>query len=186
MLQPAYLFIDCSQRSRAHARVDGPANMVDRRLDLRIPPGSAYVQARICGSLSASPASPSLCSTMVKVRAYELRGKSQKELVKQLEDLKKELAQLRVAKVTGGAASKLSKVTEVRKGIARVLTVYTQKQKEEARAAFKGKKFLPNDLRKKKTRAIRRRMTVSQTRKMTVRKMKRTQNVPKRKFALIA
>ncbi|EPR63335.1 ribosomal protein RPL35 [Toxoplasma gondii TgCatPRC2] len=142
-----------------------------------------------CGfvvSLSASATSPLLCSKMVKIRAYELRGKSQKELVKQLEDLKKELAQLRVAKVTGSAASKLSKVTEVRKGIARVLTVYTQKQREEARAAFKGKKFIPNDLRAKKTRAIRRRLTASQTRKMTVRKMKRTQNVPKRKFALIA
>lgn len=123
---------------------------------------------------------------MVKVRAYELRGKSQKELVKQLEELKKELAQLRVAKVTGSAASKLSKVTEVRKGITRVLTVYTEKQKEEARATFKGKKFLPSDLRNKKTRAIRRRLTASQTRKMTVRKMKRIQNVPKRKFALMA
>lgn len=105
----------------------------------------------------------------MKVRAYELRGKSQRELVKQLEDLKNELSQLRVAKVAGAVASKIAKVTEVRKGIARVLTVYTQKQKEEARAAFKGKKFIPMDLRGKKTRAMRRRMTFSQSRKMTVR-----------------
>lgn len=105
----------------------------------------------------------------VKVRAYELRGKSQKELVKQLEDLKKELSQLRVSKVSGAPASKVGRITQVRKGIARVLTVYTQKQKEEARAAFRGKKFIPLDLRGKKTRAMRRRMTFSQSRKMTVR-----------------
>lgn len=37
--------------------------------------------------------------------------------------------QLRVAKVTGGAASKLAKIKTVRKKIARVLTVYHQSQK---------------------------------------------------------
>lgn len=39
------------------------------------------------------------------------------------------LLQLRVAKVTGGAANKLSKIKSVRKGVARVLTVYNQKQR---------------------------------------------------------
>ena len=38
---------------------------------------------------------------MVKVKAHELRGKKKEELVKQLEELKQELASLRVAKVTG-------------------------------------------------------------------------------------
>ena len=42
--------------------------------------------------------------------------------------------QLRVAKVTGGAASKLAKIKVYRKDIARVLTVYNQKQKESVRA----------------------------------------------------
>lgn len=45
-----------------------------------------------------------------KVRAAELREKSKEELEKQLEELKTELQQLRVAKVTGGAASKLAKM----------------------------------------------------------------------------
>lgn len=36
--------------------------------------------------------------------------------------------QLRVAKVTGGAASKLAKIGTTRKNIARVLTVYNQNQ----------------------------------------------------------
>lgn len=45
-----------------------------------------------------------------KIKARDLRGKKKEELLKQLDDLKVELSQLRVAKVTGGAASKLSKM----------------------------------------------------------------------------
>ncbi|XP_038193811.1 60S ribosomal protein L35 isoform X2 [Arvicola amphibius] len=47
---------------------------------------------------------------MAKIKARDLRGKKKEELLKQLDDLKVELSQLRVAKVTGGAASKLSKI----------------------------------------------------------------------------
>ena len=46
----------------------------------------------------------------MKVKAHELRGKKKEELLKQLDELKNELSHLRVAKVTGGAASKLSKM----------------------------------------------------------------------------
>jgi large subunit ribosomal protein L35e len=45
-----------------------------------------------------------------KVKCRELRTKKRDELQKQLEDLKQELMSLRVAKVTGGTASKLSKM----------------------------------------------------------------------------
>jgi len=69
----------------------------------------------------------------VKVKAHELRGKSREELLRQLDELKTELQQLRVAKVTGGAASKLSKIKVVRKSIARVLTVYNQNKKQAIR-----------------------------------------------------
>ena len=51
---------------------------------------------------------PLVCA--VKVKAYELRDKSREDLLRQLDELKTELQQLRVAKVTGGAASKLSKM----------------------------------------------------------------------------
>ena len=44
------------------------------------------------------------------MKAHELRGKSKDELLKQLDELKTELAQLKVHKVTGGTASKLSKM----------------------------------------------------------------------------
>lgn len=50
----------------------------------------------------------------------------------------------------------------VRKSIAQVLTVISQKQKLALREAYKSKKFLPLNLRPKKTRAIRRRLTKHQ------------------------
>lgn len=50
----------------------------------------------------------------------------------------------------------------VRLGIAQVLTVISQKQKAALREVYKNKKLLPLDLRPKKTRAIRRRLTKHQ------------------------
>uniref|UniRef100_A0A914UMM5 Large ribosomal subunit protein uL29 n=1 Tax=Plectus sambesii TaxID=2011161 RepID=A0A914UMM5_9BILA len=74
---------------------------------------------------------------MVRVKARELRGKKKEELQKQLDEQKTELAGLQVAKVTGGAASKLSKIRTVRKNVARVLTVMNQTQKQELRKFYK-------------------------------------------------
>jgi len=122
----------------------------------------------------------------MKVKAHELRNKTSKELMKELDDLKTELSQLRVAKVSGGAASKLAKIRIVRKGIARVLTVYNQKNKQEARATYAKKKYVPKDLRPKKTRAIRRRLTVVQLKAKTGREKKKALNFPKRRFAVAA
>ncbi|KAL3586687.1 hypothetical protein D5086_013554 [Populus alba] len=99
---------------------------------------------------------------MARIRVHELREKSKTELLAQLKELKAELALLRVAKVTGGAPNKLSKIKVVRLSIAQVLTVISQKQKSALREAYKNKKFLPLDLRPKKTRAIRRRLTKHQ------------------------
>mgnify|MGYP000902649502 CR=1 FL=1 len=45
-----------------------------------------------------------------RVKAHELREQSKEELLTLLDDRKTELAQLRVAKVTQGAASKLSQM----------------------------------------------------------------------------
>lgn len=121
-----------------------------------------------------------------KLKAKDLRTKSKAEMVKQLEELKKELSELRVAKVTGGAASKLAKIKVVRKSIARVLTVYNQTQKAKLREKFTGSKYMPMDLRRKKTRAIRRRLTKHEEGLKTVRAVKREQAVPKRRYALRA
>ncbi len=79
-----------------------------------------------------------------------------------MKELKAELALLRVAKVTGGAPNKLSKIKVVRLSIAQVLTVISQTQKASLREAYSKKKYMPLDLRPKKTRAIRRQLTKHQ------------------------
>merc|ERR1719299_117681 len=111
---------------------------------------------------------------MTKVKCYELRKQPNKaDLTRQLDELKTELANLRVAKVTGGAASKLSKIKVVRKNIARVLTVINETQKGALRQHYAGLKYAPLDLRAKKTRAIRRRLTADEKGKVTNRAAKR-------------
>lgn len=49
-------------------------------------------------------------NALARIKVHELRNKSKAELLGQLKDLKAELALLRVAKVTGGAPNKLSKM----------------------------------------------------------------------------
>lgn len=106
--------------------------------------------------------------------------------LKQLDDLKVELSQLRVAKVTGGAASKLSKIRVVRKSIARVLTVINQTQKENLRKFYKGKKYKPLDLRPKKTRAMRRRLNKHEENLKTKKQQRKERLYPVRKYAIKA
>lgn len=120
------------------------------------------------------------------MRASELRTKTKADLEKEAEELRIELGQLRVAKVTGGPASKLSKIREVRKSIARVLTVINSQKRDALKEHYKDKRFKPLDLRAKKTRAIRRRMTKEQISKKTVRQMKRERAFPMRKYAIKA
>jgi len=122
----------------------------------------------------------------IKIKAHELRSQSKDELLSQLEDLQNELAQLRVAQVTGGAASKLAKIGVVRKNIARVLTVYNQTQKATLREAMGKDKHAPRDLRFKKTRAIRRRLSKHEKSIKTVRQQKKEAYFPQRKYALKA
>ena len=72
----------------------------------------------------------------------------------------------------------------VRKSIARVLTVVTQSQRSALRTAYAGKKHVPLDLRPKKTRAIRRRLTAAQAGAKTVKAAKKAAAFPKRKYAV--
>ncbi|XP_036350078.2 large ribosomal subunit protein uL29-like [Ochotona princeps] len=89
---------------------------------------------------------------MAKIKAWNLHDKKKEELLKQLDDLKVELLQLRIAKVTGGAGSKLSKIPVVRKSFA--WDYINQTQKENLRKFYKGKKHEPLDLWLKQTRAM--------------------------------
>ncbi|KAG9136446.1 hypothetical protein Leryth_023549 [Lithospermum erythrorhizon] len=89
-----------------------------------------------------------------------------------------------VAKVTGGCSKQALKIKVVRLSIAQVLTVISQKQKSALREAYKNKKYLPLDLRPKKTRAIRRRLTKHQASLKTEREKKKEMYFPLRKFAI--
>ena len=72
----------------------------------------------------------------------------------------------------------------VRKSIARVLTVVSQSTRAALRSAYKGKKHVPLDLRAKKTRAIRRRLTAAQAGARTARAAKKAAAFPQRKYAV--
>ena len=121
-----------------------------------------------------------------RVRAYELRTKSKDELEKQLETLKQELFQLNVSKVTGSSATSLLNIKQLRKGIARVLTVMNQKQRTELKKFYEGKKFLPLDLRVKETRAARRKLKPRHMQSKLAKTIKKERAFPQRKFALRA
>mmetsp|Transcript_20882 Transcript_20882/g.26975 ORF Transcript_20882/g.26975 Transcript_20882/m.26975 type:complete len:122 (+) Transcript_20882:158-523(+) len=120
------------------------------------------------------------------VKAYELRSLSKDDLLKQLSEFRKELAGLHVAKVTDGTAAKVSKIKGVRKSIARVLTVHNQQQKEGIRKAMAGAKYLPKDLRAKKTRAMRRALTKEQKAHKTHKQRCTEAAFPKVKFCVKA
>jgi large subunit ribosomal protein L35e len=123
---------------------------------------------------------------MASVKAYKIRNSHKSVLTKQLDDLKQELVNFKVQKIAGGAASKLTKIQEVRKSIARVNTVISQTQRAQIRLFYKGKKYKPLDLRPKKTRAIRRKLTKNEVSKKTRRAHIKATHFPQRKYAIKA
>ncbi|KAF1816942.1 60S ribosomal protein-like protein L35 [Eremomyces bilateralis CBS 781.70] len=119
-----------------------------------------------------------------KVKAAQLWGKSKDDLKKQLDDLKQELVQLRTQKIAGGASSKLTKIHDVRKSIARVLTIINANQRAQLRLFYKNKKYLPLDLRPKTTRAMRRRLSPADAAKVTEKQKKKQTHFPQRVYAI--
>ncbi len=73
----------------------------------------------------------------------------------------------------------------MRKAIAKVLTVINEKRRNQARDDSK-KKRTPYDLRYKKTRAFRKRLTKNERSLRTVRQQKKENNFRARKFAIAA
>ncbi|OJD37631.1 60s ribosomal protein l35 [Diplodia corticola] len=123
-------------------------------------------------------------SSAAKVKTSQLVGKSKEDLKRQLDDLKTELVGLRTQKIAGGASSKLTKIHDVRKSIARVLTVINKNQREQLRLFYKGKKYLPLDLRRKQTRAMRRRLTKHEASLVTEKQKKKAIHFPQRVYAV--
>ena len=138
--------------------------------------------------------------------AAEYRKKNNTELLADLKKLREELQTIRFTKVTGTAVSKLSKIKGLRKQIARILTIIRENKKQEVisklltketKEVVDGKetsvsktiknlkmKHLPLDLRPKKTRAIRRKMTKFESKLLTLKLFKRKLSFPMRKFAV--
>jgi len=75
---------------------------------------------------------------------------------------------------------------DLRKSIARTLTVINANQRHQLRLFYKGKKYLPLDLRVKKTRAIRRRLSEKDASRVTQKQKKRQMHFPQRKYAVKA
>ena len=118
------------------------------------------------------------------MKSFELRQESKEQLAAHLQELKKELLQTRVQKVSGGNAPKFAKLGELRKQIARTLTISNQLQRTHLKLFYKDKKYVPLDLRPKLTRAIRRRMTKQQLSKKTLKQTKRDIHFPMKKYAV--
>ena len=73
---------------------------------------------------------------------------------------------------------------DVRKSIARVLTVINSNQRSQLRIFYKGKKYIPLDLRPKQTRAMRRRLTKDEASRVSDKSKKRQRHFPQRNFAV--
>ncbi|KAK6078698.1 60S ribosomal protein L35 [Seiridium cupressi] len=127
--------------------------------------------------------SRSLKMSTSKVKAGTLWGKSKEDLLKQLGELKTDLGQLRIQKINSSGA-KLNRIHDIRKSIARVLTVINLKQRSQLRLFYKNKKYLPLDLRAKQTRAIRRRLSPAEAGKVLEKTKKRSTHFPQRKYAV--
>lgn len=117
------------------------------------------------------------------IKAYELRTKSKEQLESQLLDLKKELAALKVQKLSRPS---LPKIHTVRKDIARVLTIINENQRNAVKELYKGAKYQPKDMRAKKTRALRRALTKFEASRTTEKQRKKQIAFPQRKFAIKA
>jgi len=62
----------------------------------------------------------------------------------------------------------------------------TQQKRQQVAEQYKNKKFLPLDMRAKKTRAIRRRLTKHESSLVTERQKKKNIHFSKRKYAIKA
>ncbi|KAI1501756.1 60S ribosomal protein L35 [Biscogniauxia marginata] len=118
-----------------------------------------------------------------KVKTGQLWSKNKDDLLKTLGELKTELGQLRIQKIAS-SGTKLNKIHDLRKSIARTLTVVNLKQRQQLRIFYKNKKYLPLDLRPKQTRAIRRRLSPKEKSKTLEKRKKRATHFPQRKYAV--
>lgn len=100
---------------------------------------------------------------MATVKATDLRKLNKKELEDKLADLRRELLDLRIAKVVAGRVpEKLNRLSNCQKDIARVLTVISENAHAELAKQYEGKRLKPKCLRGFSTRAMRRALTAKE------------------------
>ena len=80
-------------------------------------------------------------------------------------------------KVSSQAQVNLKNIRLLRKGVAKILTILTEKRRAAARTANKGNKYTPRDLQAKRTRSFRRRLTPFEQKKLTMRHLLKHINV---------
>merc|ERR1712055_134193 len=100
-----------------------------------------------------------MSSRTVRAKCSELRGKTKEDLLKQLDALKQEYASLRVTKLTNSTSAKVSKIKVVRKSIAAINIVIRQTTKQNLKKFYQLSKYKPLDMRRKRTRQIRKMLT---------------------------
>ena len=119
------------------------------------------------------------------VKTKDLRSKTIDELTKDLNESRKQLSEMRLNQnVSQAQATRISKIKNVRKDIARTLTVINQSKIADARKANKSQKHLDLNLRRKATRSIRRKLTKNQAGKITLKAQKKAENYPQRVFTV--
>ena len=97
--------------------------------------------------------------------------------------MKQELANLKVQKLQKPS---LPRIHTVRKNIAKVLTVINLNQRDNVKAYYQGKKYIPTDLRAKKTRALRRKLTKFEASRLTDKARKQKITFARRNYAIKA
>ena len=119
------------------------------------------------------------------LKIADARSKSKDDLLSQLRESKQELSQLRVAKQTQTAASKVAKIRVLRKNVARILTVLSQKERDALKVLYAKKpKAMPKALRPKLTKSRRQALSKSEKSRKTARALKHAAKFPMRKFAV--
>ncbi|KAI3389847.1 hypothetical protein SNEBB_002987 [Seison nebaliae] len=119
----------------------------------------------------------------------DLQDYDRKKLGSALREQQQKLSMCRTQNLSSNATSKRSQIRITRKNIARILITLHQKMKLGS-AIFHvekfGRKHLPKDLRPKKTRAIRRRLTKSEKSASRRREKMRKTFYPQRKYIVSA
>ncbi|KNH09224.1 ribosomal protein L35 [Perkinsela sp. CCAP 1560/4] len=126
---------------------------------------------------------------MVSENARALRNLSKEDLMTKLEEMKKELLQLRCGAKTSGTHAKACKQRVIRKSVARLLTVLNQREKENLRKFYAepaNVKNTPKFLKPKLTKALRQALTPAQKNAKSIRAQKRERAFPKLQYYLKA